>query len=412
MLDGGEEENRKSTEWCNEDLREKSSMRGMFFKAALNLVLTALAVGFVIGALVWVLASILGIGTQLLWYDLRGALNWWFFPLLICVPAGLVIGLMEKRFHTNPRHLFAVIAGIKKDGTYSAGNLGAALFSFMMPLLSGGSIGPAVGLAGVIASCISRVVPRFRSIAQRMGERPVDVAGTEAAVEYRLTKKMSYFIAVLVVTGSVFAIVLLVRLLGWHLFFPRFEFSEFTLKSLAWGSVGLLLSFVLVFMVQLATRVFSSIAAKYPEAIVQKAVACGAVLGLAGIGLPMLLCTGQMQSFELMQSWTLMSCSALFVLGVAKLLITPFCISFGWGGGPFFPVIFGSLSIGYGFAAISGADPIMLAAIFSTAILTSLTKQPVLVVVLILLCFPLESLPFLALSAFLFAKIPLPKCVR
>lgn len=23
MLDGGEEENRKSTEWCNEDLREK-----------------------------------------------------------------------------------------------------------------------------------------------------------------------------------------------------------------------------------------------------------------------------------------------------------------------------------------------------------------------------------------------------
>lgn len=412
MLDSGEEENQENTERGNRDLCEKSFTRGMFLKALLNLVSTAFVVGFGIGALVWALASILGIGTQLLWYDLRGALDWWFFPLLICVPAGLVIGLMEKRFHTNPRHLFTVIAGIKKDGSYSAGSLGAVLFSFMTPLLFGGSIGPAVGLVGVIASCISRVVPRFRSIAQQMSERSANVVDAVEAVEYRLTKKMTYFIAVLVVAGSVFAIVLLVRSLGWHLFFPRFEFSEFTLQSSVWGFAGLLFAFLLVYLVQFATKVFAGIAAKHPEATVQKSIACGAVLGLAGIGFPMLLCTGQMQSFELMQSWMLMSCSALFVLGVAKLLITPFCISFGWGGGPFFPVIFGSLSIGYGFAAISGADPIMLAAIFSTAILTSLTKQPVLVVVLILLCFPLESLPFLALSALLFAKVPLPKCVR
>ena len=104
-----------------------------------------------------------------------------------------------------------------------------------------------------------------------------------------------------------------------------------------------------------------------------------------------------------------MSCSALFALGLAKLFVTPLCISLGWGGGPFFPVILGCLSIGYGIAAISGTDPIMLTAIFSAAILTSMTKQPVLVVILMLFCFSLECLPFLIISALIFSKVPFPK---
>ena len=380
------------------------------FRAAFVLATTAFTVGIGIGVLTWILASILGIGTNLLWYELRTSFDWWFFPLLICVPAGLLIGSVEKKYHSNPKRFPAIFESIKKLGTYNAGNFGAATFSFMAPLLCGGSVGPGVGLFSLLATFISRFVPRFRTLSMQINDSfVVRTSDKEDKAEIRLAKKTRYSIAALIAAGFAFSVALLIHFLGWYLYFPRFEIAEITLSNLLWALLALPLSYIIAFALLSAASAFTRVAMRYQRATIQKSIVCGIVLGLAGIEFPMLLCTGQVKSFELMTAWTVMSCSALFALGLAKLFITPLCIALGWGGGPFFPVILGCLSIGYGFATISGADPIMLTAILSAAILTSMTKQPVLVVILMLLCFPLDSSPFLIVSALIFSKVPFPE---
>lgn len=380
------------------------------FRAIIKLATTAFAVGVGIGVLTWILASILGIGTNLLWYELRASLDWWFFPLLMCVPAGLLIGIIEKKHHSNPKQFPTIFESIKTLGTYSAGNFGAATLSFMAPLLFGGSVGPGVGIFGLLATFISRFVPQFRTMSMHINESCVVRVGDKGdKAEIRLAKKTRYSIAALIAAGFAFSMALSIHFLGWHLYFPRFEIVEITPSNLLWALLAIPLSYAIAFALLSAASALTRVAMRYQRATIQKSTICGIMLGLAGIEFPMLLCTGQVQSFELMEAWSLMSCSALFALGLAKLFITPLCISLGWGGGPFFPVILGCLSIGYGIAAISGTDPIMLTAIFSAAILTSTTKQPVLVVILMLLCFSLECLPFLIVSALIFSKVPFPK---
>ena len=160
------------------------------FRAIFKLATTAFTVGVGIGVLTWILASILGIGTNLLWYELRASLDWWFFPLLVCVPAGLLIGIIEKKHHSNPKQFPTIFESIKTLGTYSAGNFGAATLSFMAPLLFGGSVGPGVGIFGLLSTFISRFVPQFRTMSMQINESfvvRVGDKGDEAGL--RLTKK-------------------------------------------------------------------------------------------------------------------------------------------------------------------------------------------------------------------------------
>jgi membrane protease YdiL (CAAX protease family) len=79
----------------------------------------------------------------------------------------------------------------------------------------------------------------------------------------------------------------------------------------------------------------------------------------------------------------------LIATGLIKAMLTPALINLGWRGGHFFPVIFSGVSLGYGLAVLTGADPVFCVAVCTASTMGAVMRQPVMVVGLLLMCFPL-----------------------
>ena len=67
----------------------------------------------------------------------------------------------------------------------------------------------------------------------------------------------------------------------------------------------------------------------------------------------------------------------LILTGVLKVFTTPLCLRLGWRGGHFFPTIFAGICLGYGFALLTGADPVCCLCICSAALMGAIMRQPV-----------------------------------
>lgn len=87
----------------------------------------------------------------------------------------------------------------------------------------------------------------------------------------------------------------------------------------------------------------------------------------------------------------------------------PALINMGWRGGHFFPVIFSGVSLGYGLAILTSADPVFCVAVCTASIMGAVMRQPVMVVGLLLICFPLKGIVCMIIAAAIAAGIPLPK---
>ncbi|MCC6108916.1 MAG: chloride channel protein [Denitrobacterium sp.] len=122
------------------------------------------------------------------------------------------------------------------------------------------------------------------------------------------------------------------------------------------------------------------------------ATACGAVLGALGLFLPNVLFSGEEQISVLMDTWSALPAWVLIATGVCKAVATPLCLNLGWHGGHFFPGIFIGVTWGYGIAALTGADPVFCVVVTCGVFVAGVVRKPLLVVRLLLLCFPLEGI--------------------
>ena len=96
-----------------------------------------------------------------------------------------------------------------------------------------------------------------------------------------------------------------------------------------------------------------------------------------------------------MGTWNALPAWVLIATGVCKAVATPLCLNFGWHGGHFFPCIFIGVTCGYGIAALTGADPVFCVVVTCGVFVAGVVRKPLLVVGLLLLCFPLEGIAWL-----------------
>ena len=136
------------------------------------------------------------------------------------------------------------------------------------------------------------------------------------------------------------------------------------------------------------------------------------MLAVLGILLPFTMFAGEVQAEQLGEVWASMGALALLATGFAKVMVTPLCIRFGWRGGHFFPVIFAGVSIGYGMATLTGADPVFCLCACTAALVGAVMRQPLMAVLLLFLCFPVKGVVVMFLAAALGAAIPLPRSLR
>lgn len=68
--------------------------------------------------------------------------------------------------------------------------------------------------------------------------------------------------------------------------------------------------------------------------------------------------------------------------------------------------------LGYGLAILTGADPVFCVAVCTASTMGAVMRQPVMVVGLLLMCFPLKGIVCMIIAAVIAAGIPLPKPLR
>ena len=408
------------------------------------IVMLALAVGFVVGAAVFLVLSLSNWLTGALWEGyLSGGVGIWWFPLAVCSAGGLVIGVWTLVSGDSVRPLHEVMGEFKRTGTYEVRPARGAV-SFLLPLVFGGSIGFEAGLTGLIvgaccwirdrlklaglraaamtdvtiAACVSAIFGTpLAGIVAGAQSAPGDSdealeAPDPSAYDMRRGVKVALYTAA--AFGAFVAIRVLSAVLGSASGLPRFGGIEAQGAQTLWAVVALVGAYALTWVYYASQCIFGHLSQRLGggrAATVAKPLVAGVLLGAAACLLPYVLFPGEEQAHMLMESWGGWAAAALVGTGVLKAAATPMCLSMGWMGGNFFPSIFSGLAFGYGLAMFTGADPMLMVTVTVTAHLACVLRQPLLTVAILVLVFPLESIAWMGVAAVIGAFLPLPKAL-
>lgn len=418
-----------------------------------------LVTGALAGAFVWAFFFCMDIGIELAWHTLPealgaavggalpgmqpgrfGVLAW---PLVMCVGGGLVIGLYEKHVGFAPEELNSVMARVKSEGRYPYDHLGKRSIAALLPLLFGGSVGPEAGLTGVIAGLCTWVGDRMRRFGSDF--RAMTMVGTQAAltavftaplygfaaplagtpdgratagagagdeVDIVLPKAQKTVVYLCAVAGALAAFVGLGQVFGGGGGLPRFTAANVGAAELAWLVPLALAGTAAGWVFHASGGATQVLARKMGARPVAKSLLAGAILGLCGMALPYTMFAGEAQATMLQAAYVAIPAAALIATGFVKAAVTPLCINLGWRGGHFFPVIFSGISLGYGFALVSGIDPVFCVAACTAALMGAVMRQPLMAALLLIMCFPLKGVVVMLAAATIGAAIPLPKALR
>lgn len=416
--------------------------------------LCTVVTGAVAGAFVWAFFFLMNQGISLLWDTLprmigaaaaaflpslaTGPFGFLPYPLLMCVVGGLLIGYFDKKTGARPEELNVVMGKVKRDGRYSYDGIGKLSLAALLPLVFGGSIGPEAGLTGVIAGLCTWVGDRMKRFGADF--RALTTIGTQAAltalftaplygfvaplagtadaapkgtgdIELRLPKAQKTFVYLCAIVGALGAFLLLGDLFGGGMGLPRFSAMEVGAREAALVIPLALAGCAAGWAFHAAGRASASLSRRMGERPVAKAVLAGVVLAACGMVLPYTLFAGESQTHMLMESYVAIPAAVLIATGFVKAAVTPFVIKMGWRGGHFFPLIFAGVSLGYGFALVTGADAITCVATCTAACMGAVMRQPVMAALLLIMCFPVKGVVVMIAAAAIGAAIPLPRVI-
>lgn len=395
------------------------------------------------GAFAWAFFWLMNTGIGLLWETAPAFLTQWglpavFYPIAFCTLGGLVIGLFTKKYGAYPADMNSVMSEVKSSGRYEYDHLGASFFGALLPLLFGGSIGPEAGLTGVIAGLCTWVGDRLRFVGAEM--RELAEAGTAAVIsaifatplfglavplvgaaddsdgqrfvsDIRLgaSKPLKTVIYVLAAASALATLLGLNTLVGSNGGLLHFSGIHYGVREFLWVLPLIAIGSVAGWLYHPFGCFANSVSSKLGSHVVIKPMLAGLILGCFGVLLPFTMFAGEAQSEIVAQSWTTLGAGVLIATGFCKVFTTQLCLSLGWRGGHFFPIIFAGIALGYGMALLTGADSIFCLCAVTGALVGSVMRQPVMTMLLLFLVFPVKAAPLLLVAAAVGSVLPVPQ---
>ena len=384
--------------------------------------------GGVIGGITWMLLDIMNLGIDLIWAYIPVHIDFIFYPLVICAFGGLVIGLYTKRFGPYPHEMSEIMVEVKAGNKVPYDNLPVVAVAALLPLVFGGSIGPEAGLTGVIVGLCFWFSDRFKFIFAEVEElAQIGMAATigvifgsplfafvnqiedkkKPTVIPKNTKILMYFVGIM---GGFGALNLLSGIFGGGMGLGRFPAIENVAGGEWLAAIPLALIGVAFGMLYYVfQRLIKAAVSPLKRYTVLKAILGGIILGGAGMLLPYTMFAGEHQMTMVMDSWESMGFAVLLLTGILKLFIGNICAQMGWRGGNIFPTIFSGVVIGYACALILPIDPIFCVAVVTAALTATVMRKPMAVILLLLICFPINGIIPMTIGAVIGGAIPLPK---
>lgn len=401
---------------------------GLKIKETTLMTLLVALLGGTIGGITWGLLFIMNLGVNFLWTDLRNAVDLTLYPVMVCAVGGLLIGLWEQRFGPYPREMAEILKDVKQGERIPYNNLHIIGIAALLPLIFGGSLGPEAGLTGVIVGLCFWFSNRLKFIFQEIAELPqIGMAATfgvifgaplfafvnqiedesKPALIPKNIKILMYFVAILSGYG---VLTVLQNFFGGRLGLGHFPAIE-KITAAEWAAaiplavVGVaagMLYFLFMKMTKMAVKPLA-------HNFVIRGILGGVILGGVGIFLPYTMFSGEHEMVEVINSWPSMGFAVLLLTGIVKLLMGNICHEMGWRGGNIFPTIFSGVSIGYACALLLPIDPIFCVAVVTAALTATVMRKPLAVILLLLICFPINGIIPMTIGAVIGGAVPVPQ---
>lgn len=336
----------------------------------------AVLLGAIGAAAALAFVALVAVGENLLWTDSLDP-NAFSGPVKIVVimtVAGFVVGLIHSRVPAEEENVFEALA----TGRIARRPIPGALAIALVSLMSGFSLGPEVptgmaagGAAGWLASR-RKATPEQSEIATRAaitgawsGLFTAPFTAVLLIVELNTGKRLLNWNRLAIdATAAVvgFAIFFSVTA-GWSDVLRLLELPPYTLEvSHLAIAVGLgILGAVIGTMFKLITLGTRRLAAPLAEHPIARCTLAGVVLGLLGMALPLTLFLGTGGLRQVADDPKALGTGLILASLFVKMIATSGALSFGFVGGPVFPLLFVGGSLGVVVNDIAPGVPLALA---------------------------------------------------
>ena len=377
-------------------------------KKQLQLIAYSVPLGAGAGLFVWVFLKLMSEGMELLWETLPLRMSGPIYPIVVCTLGGLLTGLVRKRFGDYPEELMTVLGTVKQKQWYAYRILPILGVAALLPLLFGTSAGPEAGLTGIIAALCYWCADSFRALYNGISLSALPPKDAREGVVQELQKPFKIVLYLLTLLVSLVAYQGLSKVFGAGMSgFPRFSLGVPHRFDFAMLLVYILAGCLMAKFYEITHHGCHTAAKKLPPVLCEGAA--GFCLGLAGAFVPMTMFSGEAEMHHLMTAFVDYLPWMLVAIAVLKVLLTNICIQGGMKGGHFFPLIFAGVCMGYAIAMLvfpeSAEHVVFGAAVVTSALLGAQMRQPIIVIVLLLICFPIQMIPCIAIGAFAGSKL-------
>ena len=185
----------------------------------------------------------------------------------------------------------------------------------------------------------------------------------------------------------------------------KYSTAEYLL-AIPLSIVGIICGLIFVIAEKFSEKIFKVIQGKC--GIIVSTTLGGIILGVVGTYLSLCRCFQVKKDINVLKDGYIKFAPWVLIgSGLLKLFLTNICIKSGWKGGHFFPVIFCGVSIGFGIGMLTGLDVAFCSAVVTAGLLgVTMEKSALAVTMLLLLCFDVNVIPWVLLSAFIGSVVP------
>ncbi|KRL90497.1 chloride channel protein [Lactobacillus kalixensis] len=372
----------------------------------INQIVYAIVWSFIIGIVTAGYLNLVNWIIHLVWQNYSGLSGMikLSYPFLVCLPFGLVIGILNKKLGDYPLTIEQVLTQVRMNGKINYRNWWKSFVLGLLALGGGGSIGPEASTSVITSSMINWLGDRLRWSNymnqnnqskniwfNRMQQDELSKAGHFSSLfKNKFLKKITIFLLILVgVVGAACVFKL----------FPEEGVFGIHHQVINWQWLNLLTAIPALiagvafgwFFVHLENWFAIGINERFGK--IGQGLIFGAILAASTFITKDMLFSGEFGIVPFSEKALSLSVASLLIIGIGKAIISNLGFVMGWRGGTIFPAIFCSVAIGAACAAVLPGDPRINVIVVMTAALMMILENAPLVIILLLLLVAIELAP-------------------
>lgn len=369
----------------------------------------------IIGALTGLYLNTINFVIHLVWHTIPHMIHLsvqWRVPV-ICMSFSLFIGLAQKYIGPYPLTIAEILDETKIKGYFPYSNWKKILFSVLLILGSGASIGPEASASGLVAGMVYWFGCRFKLIydqaanyeQQSLSNQLRAIVLTKYNQEQHSQTLDQYFSNKkehqLFVWG--WTIIGLVGFFVYFHFFPQEGVIGLHHPAIHWPWQGIFLVLPAIIVGWVFGYFFVKVSLLSErwlgsrEWIIVKAIAGGILLVAAASFSRDILFSGEFSIVPFVHQSLKMSPLFLILFAVIKTIVTNAGFALGWRGGTIFPAIFSSLAIGAALAQAFPWMPRLTASLVVATAITIILEKPIISALVLILLLPVQFSIFIIL---------------